>query len=78
MPTSSSAPPSGAMAAGSAAASAGAITILPYAGMAAAHASNMFTTDAGDITVHPVSHASFVMETPKGVIYVDPVGSPDD
>ncbi|WP_138424461.1 MBL fold metallo-hydrolase [Maritimibacter alexandrii] len=61
-----------------AAASAGAITILPYAGMAAAHASNMFTTDAGEITVHPVSHASFVMETPKGVIYVDPVGSPDD
>ncbi|MEC7763298.1 MAG: MBL fold metallo-hydrolase [Pseudomonadota bacterium] len=61
-----------------AAASAGAISILPYAGMAAAHASNMFTTDAGDITVHPVAHASFVMETPKGVIYVDPVGAAED
>lgn len=61
-----------------AAASAGAVTILPYAGMAAAHSSNMFQTDAGDITVHPVSHASFVMETPKGVIYVDPVGAAED
>ncbi|WP_418595995.1 MBL fold metallo-hydrolase [Ponticoccus sp. (in: a-proteobacteria)] len=24
--------------------------------------------------MHPVHHASFVMETPAGVIYVDPVG----
>ena len=57
-----------------AAAGAGAATILPYAGLAAAHSSNMFETAAGDITVHPVSHASFVMETPVGTIYVDPVG----
>jgi L-ascorbate metabolism protein UlaG (beta-lactamase superfamily) len=26
---------------------------------------------------HPVNHASFVMETPEGVIYVDPVGKPE-
>lgn len=56
------------------AASTGAITVLPYAAMAGGHASNEFGSDGGTITVHPVSHASFVMETPAGVIYVDPVG----
>ncbi|MBV7380544.1 MBL fold metallo-hydrolase [Maritimibacter dapengensis] len=61
-----------------AAAATGAITILPYASMAASHSSNMFQTDGGDISVHPVSHASFVMETPMGVIYVDPVGAAED
>ncbi|ETX14982.1 beta-lactamase [Roseivivax halodurans JCM 10272] len=55
-------------------AAAGALTVLPYATMAQANMSNTFQTDEGEITVHPVSHASFVMETPKGVIYVDPVG----
>ncbi len=53
---------------------AGAVTILPYAARAAAHASDTFSTEAGDITVHPVEHASFVLETPQGVIYCDPVG----
>ncbi|MFZ5964559.1 MBL fold metallo-hydrolase [Thalassococcus sp. BH17M4-6] len=52
----------------------GAITLLPYAARAAAHASDTFETNGGTITVHPVSHASFVMETPVGTIYVDPVG----
>lgn len=54
----------------------GAVTMfLPFEVRAAAHASgDVFKTDAGDVTIHPVSHASFVMETPKGVIYVDPVG----
>ena len=56
------------------AATAGAITILPFSARAAAHATDSFETDAGKITVHPVAHASFVMETPKGVIYVDPAG----
>ncbi|AXI43392.1 MBL fold metallo-hydrolase [Sulfitobacter sp. SK011] len=56
------------------AAAAGAITILPYAARAAAHASDMFETAAGPIKVHPVAHASFVMETPVGTIYADPVG----
>ncbi|SEK23293.1 Tat (twin-arginine translocation) pathway signal sequence [Roseivivax marinus] len=55
-------------------ATAGAMTVLPYSAMAEQHMSNTFATDAGDLTVHPVSHASFVMETPKGTIYVDPVG----
>lgn len=57
-------------------ASAGAMTILPFAARAAGHSSDVFETPAGQITVHPVSHASFVMETPVGTIYVDPVGEP--
>lgn len=31
-------------------------------------------TDKGDLTIHPVSHASFVMEWDGKTIYVDPVG----
>lgn len=58
----------------SAAALAGTVTILPYAGRALAQMSDTFETANGEITVHPVSHASFVMETPAGTIYVDPVG----
>lgn len=56
------------------AAGAGAITILPYRLIAAAHAGDRFQTDGGEIVIHPVGHASFAMETPSGVIYVDPVG----
>lgn len=54
----------------------GVTTILPTALLAQEQGSNTFETDEGPITVHPVSHASFVMETPAGVIYVDPVGDP--
>ncbi|MGY9046119.1 hypothetical protein P775_25430 [Puniceibacterium antarcticum] len=59
----------------SAAMAAGAVTFMPYAARAAAHAGDVYPTSAGEITVHPVEHASFVMETPVGVIYVDPVGA---
>jgi L-ascorbate metabolism protein UlaG (beta-lactamase superfamily) len=52
------------------AAAAGTITLLPFR----ANSADMFSTGGGDITVHPVSHASFVMETPVGTIYVDTVG----
>ncbi|WP_292293591.1 MBL fold metallo-hydrolase [Marivita sp.] len=55
-------------------AAAGTITVLPFKGRAAGHASNMFESDAGTFTVHPVSHASVVIETPAGVMYIDPVG----
>lgn len=51
------------------------ITVLPYA-YGAHHEADMFATDAGDIKIHPVNHASFVMETPVGTIYADPVGEP--
>ena len=57
-----------------AAATAGAVTFLPYAARAQMAEGDMFETDGGDIVVHPVSHASFVMNTPAGVIYSDPVG----
>ena len=33
-----------------------------------------YSTNSGEISVHPVSHASFVMQTPGTVIYNDPVG----
>ncbi|MHA6344558.1 MBL fold metallo-hydrolase [Roseivivax sp. CAU 1761] len=59
------------------AAAAGTMTVLPYARLAAAQESNTFATDGGEITVHPVSHASFILEAPQGVIYVDPAGEPE-
>jgi L-ascorbate metabolism protein UlaG (beta-lactamase superfamily) len=56
------------------AAAIGGITLLPYASRVAAQTGDMSTTGGGDIAVHPVRHASFVMETPVGTIYSDPVG----
>lgn len=56
------------------AAAMGGVTLLPYRLKAAGHGGDRFDTTSGSITVHPISHASFVMETPAGVIYVDPVG----
>jgi L-ascorbate metabolism protein UlaG (beta-lactamase superfamily) len=50
--------------------------ILPYAAMAAAHGGDMFPVPGGEIKVHPIDHASFVMEVPGLVIYCDPVGDP--
>ncbi|WP_231592724.1 MBL fold metallo-hydrolase [Pelagovum pacificum] len=58
-------------------ASAGAITVLPFAAKAQDQMSDTFETSAGDIIVHPIEHASFVMETPLGTIYCDPVGEAD-
>lgn len=55
----------------------GITTLLPFAARAASHSGDVFSTSTGDITIHPVSHASFVMETPAGTIYCDPVGSVD-
>jgi L-ascorbate metabolism protein UlaG (beta-lactamase superfamily) len=55
------------------AAAVGAITLLPSLGLAAAHAASFELMD-GKIVIHPVEHASFVMESPAGTIYVDPVG----
>lgn len=52
----------------------GAITLLPFAARADGHGPDRFDTPAGKITVHPVNHASIVLETPNGTIYVDPVG----
>lgn len=52
----------------------GAVTAALFANSAVAQTAGTFETDSGEIVVHPVSHASFVMETPMGVIYADPVG----
>ena len=51
----------------------GAVTLLPSLSFAAAHAASFSLMD-GKIVIHPVEHASFVMESPAGTIYVDPVG----
>ena len=55
------------------AAAAGSIAVLPYAASAGSHE---FVFADGALKLMPVSHASLVMETPMGVIYVDPVGDP--
>lgn len=52
------------------AATVGAITVMPYSAFADGHIADKF----GNVTIKPVAHASFVMESPKGVVYVDPVG----
>ena len=55
-------------------AAAGVITLVPFGiGVPPANA-DVFKGAGGEIKVHPVSHASFVMETPIGTIYCDPVG----
>lgn len=52
----------------------GSIALLPYGAMADGHESHVFPTPRGNVTVHPVNHAAFVMETPVGTIYNDPIG----
>lgn len=47
---------------------------LPPALRAQTVAGDRYPTQGGEITIHPVSHASLVMTTPEMVIYVDPVG----
>lgn len=48
--------------------------ILPFQLRADGHGGDVFETEAGPVTVHPIAHASVVMETPWGTIYIDPVG----
>ena len=64
------------MSAAGAAAGAGVITILPFDARANTAGGNTFPTDGGEVVVHPVEHASLILETPAGVIYVDTVGDP--
>jgi L-ascorbate metabolism protein UlaG (beta-lactamase superfamily) len=54
----------------------GTTTILPFAAKAA-EGDNTFKTNSDQIVIHPVNHASFVMETPTMTIYNDPVGGAD-
>ena len=59
------------------AAAIGTVTLLPFRAGAAQEAAHSFKGDGGEIAVRPVSHASFVMTTPTGTIYSDPVGGAD-
>lgn len=51
----------------------GLTTIMPFEGRAQA-GGDTYKTDKGEIVIHPIGHASFVMTTPNLVIYNDPVG----
>ena len=44
--------------------------------MAQNEMADTYMTDNGEISVHPIAHASFVMKAPGMVIYNDPVGEP--
>lgn len=59
------------------AAAAGGITLLPYRAMAGGHSSDAFASASGEVVITPKSHASFVMQTPVGTMYIDPVGEAD-
>ena len=61
---------------GTGASAIGGVTILPFIARAGGHLPNEIKTAGGLVVVHPVAHASVVLETPAGVIYVDPVGEP--
>ncbi|SNR35353.1 MBL fold metallo-hydrolase [Paracoccus sediminis] len=54
-------------------------TLLPRFALAQTEtpASFAFAVEGGQVVFHPVDHASMVVETPGGVIYVDPVGGAD-
>ena len=51
-----------------------AMTMLALPRLAAAQDANTYPVEGGNIVIHPVDHASIVIETPGAVIYVDPVG----
>ena len=59
------------------AAAMGGITLLPYKAIAGGHGADSFASNSGEIVITPKSHASFVMQTPAGTMYVDPVGDPE-
>lgn len=52
----------------------GSITTLNFTARAASGGGDIFKTAADDIIIHPVNHASFVIKSRIGTIYVDPVG----
>jgi L-ascorbate metabolism protein UlaG (beta-lactamase superfamily) len=52
----------------------GVTMILPRTALGQQPQGDLYPSDAGDFFIHPISHASLVIETPSGVIYVDPVG----
>lgn len=55
-------------------AAASSMTVMPFMARADGHSADSFPTANGAVEIYPIDHASFVMSTPGGVIYVDPVG----
>lgn len=53
---------------------AGLTAVMPRLLLAAKSAGDSYKTTNGELSIHPVSHASFVIKTSNAVIYVDPVG----
>ncbi|UUP18967.1 MBL fold metallo-hydrolase [Nitratireductor thuwali] len=51
----------------------GATTVMPFVARAQ-EGGDTYETETGEITIHPIDHASFVMTVPGMVIYADPVG----
>lgn len=54
-----------------------ALTLAILAGPALAQDGFRHAVEGGEVVIHPVDHASMVLETPSGVIHVDPVGGAD-
>lgn len=48
-------------------------SLMPF-GARAAVEGDRYPTDGGEIVIHPIGHASFVMGTPGLVVYNDPIG----
>lgn len=48
--------------------------VLPFRAAADGHQGDVFDTPIGEVTIHPIAHATFMMDTPLGRILVDPVG----
>ncbi|WP_377506091.1 MBL fold metallo-hydrolase [Octadecabacter sp. R77987] len=53
----------------------GVTTVLPFQTRAAGHGGDMFETANGQIGIHPLEHASFVITAPTQTICVDPVAA---
>ncbi|WP_113910986.1 MBL fold metallo-hydrolase [Roseovarius dicentrarchi] len=54
-----------------------AITVLPFAAYAARLEHQTFDSPGGDVSIYPIDHASFLIDSTAGLIAVDPVGHVD-
>ena len=51
--------------------------LVGFAGASDTATKDTLETSKGPLTIHPISHASFVIEWNEKTIFVDPVGGPD-
>jgi len=54
-----------------------AVLAVAAVGAGAELTQDSLATDVGELTIHPIDHATFVMTVGDTVIYVDPVGGPE-